>query len=161
MGHLYSAVFDGITLSDYGIKAVSTLLRQLRIISYKHSLANPGGDNYQNNKNKVNYITYNLLMSDLATADHFVAQDRGGKGSKYNLIALCKGCNKIKSNKSVIAWYDQHPGVKKNLINQMVIIDGMSKDGYLEDYDDWAIEIAEKLYDETQGLLDYREKFKE
>ena len=159
MGNFCKTVLDGVQLSDYNIKAASNLIRQLRVISYKHSLAFPYNPNNKDNQSKVCSITYNLLMSDLATADHLVAVDKGGDGTKYNLIGMCKSCNKLKSNNSVIAWYDQHPGVKKNLINQIIIINDMAKDGYLEDYDDWAKRVVQNLYNNTNGAINYIEIF--
>lgn len=121
----------------------------------------PIGRDIKTKNDYIRNIAYNLFASDTATADHLIAYNQGGEGSRYNLIGLCKACNKLKSDKSVIAWYDQHTMVKRNLPKQLEVIDEMARYGELDGYDDWASGIAKTMYDETKGKCDIRDMFRE
>lgn len=45
---------------------------------------------------------YKALEGDDATADHVVPLDEGGEDALENLVAACRRCNGLKSNKPVI-----------------------------------------------------------
>ena len=84
---------------------------------------------------------------------------KGGEGDKYNLIGLCKSCNRTKSKKNVYNWYLENKHLEPNLKKQLRIVDKMAKSGQIEGYDDWAKTIAQKVYEQTYGKLDLREDF--
>ena len=158
--NLMRTVFLGIDLdSPECTKSVYVLLNDLRTVAYRSSLIMPN-DKYENaDKNPVFTLLFNMFKSDVATGDLLIAAKKGGKISKDNQVGLCKGCNNLKSNKSVEAWYTQVLSVRKNFRNQLRIIDNMAKEGLLEGYDDWARTIAETMYEATRGRYDLRDEF--
>ena len=158
--NLIRSVFFGIDLdSPECTKSVYVLLNDLRTVAYRSSLIMPN-DKYNNSdKNPVFTLLFNMFKSDVATGDLLIAAKKGGKTSKDNQVGLCKGCNNLKSNKSVEAWYTQVLSVRKNFRNQLHIIDNMAKEGLLEGYDDWARTIAETMYEATRGRYDLRDEF--
>ena len=102
---------------------------------------------------------FNFFKTDVATGDFLLASKKGGKGLKENLIGLCKGCNNMKSNKGVEAWYTQVLSVRKNFRKQLHVIDEMAKSGKIEGYDDWAKSISNAMYTLTRGRYDIRDEF--
>lgn len=161
IGKLVNDCLKPTNYNEYNIKSISTLLRDFAILNYKYQMVYPIGRDIKTKNDYIRNIAYNLFASDTATADHLIAYNQGGEGSRYNLIGLCKACNKLKSDKSVIAWYDQHTMVKRNLPKQLEVIDEMARYGELDGYDDWASGIAKTMYDETKGKCDIRDMFRE
>ena len=95
----------------------------------------------------------------MATVDHLIPGSKGGEGDKYNLIGLCKHCNKLKSHKEVRNWIAENKKAVENIRKQLLVIDKMAKSGQIEGYDDWAKNIALKIYESTSGKYDLREDF--
>lgn len=158
--NLMRSVFFGIDLdSPNCTKVIYMLLNDLRTVAYRSSLIMPN-DKYDNaDKSPIFTLLFNMFKSDVATGDLLVAAKKGGRASKDNQVALCKGCNNLKSNKSVDAWYSQVLSVRKNFRTQLHVIDEMAKEGLLDGYDDWAKGIAETMYEQTRGRYDLREEF--
>ncbi len=158
--NLMRSVFFGIDLdSPNCTKVIYMLLNDLRTVAYRSSLIIPN-DKYDNaDKNPVFTLLFNMFKSNVATGDLLVAAKKGGRASKDNQVGLCKGCNNLKSNKSVEAWYSQVLSVRKNFRTQLHVINEMAKEGLLDGYDDWAKGIAETMYEQTRGRYDLREEF--
>jgi hypothetical protein len=112
-----------------------------------------------NPKAELAETIYEIFNMDAATADHLNAMKKGGANTIYNMIGLCRACNIQKGSKSVNSWYTTHPGVRKNLLPHMKVVDKMSKDGIISGYEDWATQIAEQMYDSTHGKYDIRNEF--
>lgn len=146
--------------SAIGSKSFWVLLNGFKTIAYKSLVLNPE-NKYNNPDTDVIFTTlFNFFKSDVATADHLYARDKGGESTKNNLIGLCKGCNTLKSNKSIEAWYTQFYSVRKNIKRHLQVIDDMAKNGVIEGYDDWAKNLADYLYNNTRGKCDIRRQFK-
>lgn len=141
-------------------KGIYSLLSDLKTIAYKMSLIQPVSQYDNDDKDPVFTILFNLFKSDVATADYLVATKKGGKGSKDNLIGLCKGCNTLKNNKGVSAWYAQHINVRKNFHKHLEVVNEMAKEGIIEGYDDWAASIAQSMYELTRERYDIRWRYK-
>ena len=82
------------------------------------------------------------------------------KNTKDNLIGMCKGCNTLRNNKGVSAWYAQNINVRKNFHKHLEVVDAMAKEGVIEGYDGWARSIADTMYKLTNHRYDIRHKFK-
>lgn len=143
----------------YSTKSTSVLLYDLNKICYKNTLTRPNGYYDNNDNDAVHTVLFNMFKSDVATADHLIAAAKGGDNSKDNLIALCKTCNNLKSNIGVGSWYSQHYNVRKNFLNQLKVIDNMAKSGELKGFDDWAKNIAQTMYEQTNHIYDKRSEF--
>lgn len=158
--NLLRTVFFGIDLdSPNCTKVIYMLLNDLKTVAYRSSLIMPN-DKYDNaDKNPVFTLLFNMFKSNVATGDLLVAAKKGGRASKDNQVGLCKGCNNLKSNKSVEAWYTQVLSVRKNFRTQLHVINEMAKEGLLHGYDDWAKGIAETMYEQTRGRYDLRDEF--
>ena len=109
-----------------------------------------------NDKDGVYSLLFRLFQQNVATADHLVPEIKGGEGDKYNLIGLCKSCNKLKSRKDVNNWYSENKKLADNLKKQLIVVNNMSKSGQLDGYEDWAEKIAQKVYELTYHRLDLR-----
>ena len=49
------------------------------------------------------------MDKEMIEADHFIPHSKGGKTTICNGIALCGPCNRIKANKSILAYYKPEP----------------------------------------------------
>lgn len=141
-------------------KGIYMLLNNMKSIAYKMSLVQPVSTYDNQDKDPVYTILFNLFKSDVATADYLVAAKKGGKNTKDNLIGMCKGCNTLKNNKGVSAWYAQNINVRKNFHKHLEVVDAMAKDGVIEGYNGWARSIADTMYKLTNHKYDIRHKFK-
>ena len=155
-----NTVFYGIDLdSDFCSKGVYMLLNDMKTIAYKSTMIFPN-DKYDNDdKSPLYTLLFNIFKTDVATAGHLVAPKKGGDNSKENTIGLCKGCNVIKSNKSVEAWYTQLLPIRVNFRKHLHVIDEMSKSGKIEGYEDWAKHVADSMYALTRGRYNLRDEF--
>ena len=142
------------------IKSAYIMLRALKVLSYKNAILTISPYIETHNANEeMREIIYQLFNTDAATADHLIAMKKGGKKTVDNIIGLCKGCNQLKSAKSISTWYSLHLGVRHNFINQIYVIDKMSKQGQIEGYENWAHDIAEQMFESTRGKYDIRKDF--
>jgi len=157
---LYNACLKDLDMKNYPVKPIYILMRNLKTISYKHLCATLDNKYNFNDKDSIYTILFHLFKSNVATVDHLIAEVKGGEGDKYNLIGLCKSCNRTKSQKNVYNWYLENKHLEPNLKKQLRIVDKMAKSGQIEGYDDWAKTIAQKVYEQTYGKLDLREDFK-
>ncbi len=157
---MFRTCFDDNNLLNGSSKIVYKLLTDLKEVASIHSISEVY-EHDKNDKDEIYTILFKIFKMQLATADHLVAASIGGENSKNNLIGLCKSCNsKVKSRKQVKSWYKQNVEMRRNLPIQMSIIDKMAKYGLIEGYDDWAKNIANKMYELTEGKYDIRDKFK-
>jgi len=156
---LYSVCTRDLDLKKHPVKPIFILLRNLKNISYKHLCAQQGANFGFNDKDRIYTILFHLFKYNVATADHLMPGIKGGEGDKYNLIGLCKSCNRTKSQKNVNHWYIENKNLAQHLKKQLEVIDSMAKSGQIEGYDDWAKTIAQKVYEQTYGKLDLREDF--
>lgn len=155
-----ATVFHDINLdSDFCSKGVYMLLNDMKTIAYKSLIITPN-DKYDNSdKSPLFTLLFNIFKTDVATGDLLMPLKKGGSQSKDNIIGLCKGCNLIKSNKGVEAWYTQLLSIRKNFRKQLHVIDGIAKDGKLKGFDSWAKDIAVSMYSLTRGRYDIRDEF--
>lgn len=141
-------------------KGVYVLLDDMKKVAYKTTLVRQNNTYENADKDPVFTILFNLFKSDVATADYLVAAKKGGKSTKDNIVGLCKGCNSLKNNKGVAAWYAQNLNVRKNFHKHLDVVDAMAKDKLIEGYDGWAREIADKMYELTHSRYDIRWRYK-
>lgn len=160
MSALLNACFQNLDLQNYPVKPIFILIRNLKTISYRHLCVNPDNKYEFNDKDQIYTILFHLFKFNVATADHLLPENKGGSGDKYNLIGLCKSCNRTKSQKNIVNWYIENKNLKDNLKKQLTVIDSMAKSGQIEGYDDWAKIITQKLYEQTYGRIDFRDDFK-
>lgn len=156
---MYEACLYDLDLEKHPVKPIFSLLRDVKNISYRHQIAKSNNEGIFPDKDGVYTILFNLFKFNVATADHLVANNKGGEKSKDNLIGLCKCCNTAKAQVAPNNWYTDNKKVGENLKKQMLIIDRMAKNGDIEGYDDWAKDISQKLYELTYGRLDLRKDF--
>lgn len=157
---LYHACIDGLDLQTYPVKPIYTLIKHLKSIAYKNLYASQQDKYKYNDKDEIYSMLFRLFRQNVATADHLVPEIKGGEGDKYNLIGLCKCCNKTKSKKDVNNWYSENKRLADNLKKQLTVVDNMAKTGKITGYDDWAKNISQKVYELTYHRLDLREDFK-
>jgi len=155
----FSVCLKDLDLRTYHVKPIFVLVRDLNSISYKHLCATFDNRYHFNDKDNIYTILFNLFKFNVATADHLMPENKGGEGDKYNLIGLCKCCNRAKSQKKVYNWYVDNKAIEHNLKRQLSVIDKMAKSGKIEGYDDWAKTIAQKVFEQTYGKLDLREDY--
>ncbi len=153
---LQSGCFGDIDLSYPKISAAYSLFRSLDILAYKATVLSSPNFIEHNPKAELAETLYELFNMDAATADHLIAAKKGGAKTPDNMIGLCRSCNYLKGSKSVNTWYTYHPDVRKNFYNHVKVVDNMSKDGIIKGYEDWARQIAEKMYKETNKRFDIR-----
>ncbi len=156
---LNSECFSDIDLSSPNIVAIYSLLRSLNRLSYRAKVLTRPPFMQPNPKAELAETIYELFNMDAATADHLNAAKKGGANTIYNMVGLCRGCNIQKGSKSVNSWYITHPGVRRNFLSHMKVVDKMSKDGIISGYEDWAKQIAEQMYNGTNGKYDIRDEF--
>ncbi len=156
---LYKTCLKDLDMKNYPVKPIYILMRNLKTISYKHLCAKFDNKYDFNDKDPIYTILFHLFKYNVATADHLTPEVKGGEGDKYNLIGLCKSCNRTKSKKNVLNWYIENKHLAQNLKKQLIVVDDMAKSGKVEGYDDWAKTIAQKVYEQTYGELDLREDF--
>ncbi len=157
---LYSSCFFDIDFRDVTFnKTLCVFVDDLRRIAYKYSLIRFFENRDINDKDEVHSIVFNMFKSNVATADHLVAASKGGENSKENLVGLCKGCNNLKNKKSVASWYTQNFLVRVNFLKQLQVIDEMAKSGMLPGYENWARDVARRIYTLTYGRFDLRSNF--
>ena len=149
----------GIDFKNHPVRPIFLLVRELKNIAYKHQCTGLGSNKTFEDKDGVYTILFNLFKYNVATADHLVAEHKGGEGDKNNLIGLCKTCNRLKAQKKVKNWISENKYTIENFKRQMHVIDKMTKSGKLQGYDDWAKNIAQKIYELTEGWYDFREEF--
>lgn len=154
-------VFEGLDLNSFDCtKPVFVLLNDLKLIAYKSATIDVDTQFDNSDKDKIFTLLFNMFKFDVATADHLHAVKKGGIKKKENLIGLCRGCNSLKSNKSVEGWYTQTYPVRINLRKQLQVVDEMAKNGLIEGFENWANGIAEDMYNSTRGKYDIRNEFK-
>ena len=156
---LFKTCIKGLDTKNYPVKPIFILVRNLKNISYRHMCTSQEANKNFNDKDRIYTILFHLFKYNVATADHLQPDIKGGEGDKYNLIGLCKSCNRTKSQKNVHNWYIENKNLAPNLRKQLKVIDDMAKTGQIEGYDDWAKTIAQKIYEQTYGKLDLREDF--
>ncbi len=156
---MYDACLYDIDFDKHPVKPIFSFLRDIKNISYRHQIARSNDSGSFSDKDGVYTILFNLFKFNVATADHLVANVKGGEKNKDNLIGLHKCCNYVKSQVGVNNWYTEDKRIGENLKKQLTVIDEMAKNGDLEGYDDWAKNISQKLYDLTYGRLDLRKDF--
>ena len=156
---LFKTCIEGLDTKNYPVKPIFILVRNLKNISYRHMCTSQEANKNFNDKDRIYTILFHLFKYNVATADHLQPDIKGGEGDKYNLIGLCKSCNRTKSQKNVHNWYIENKNLAPNLRKQLKVIDDMAKSGQIEGYDDWAKTIARKIYEQTYGKLDLREDF--
>lgn len=149
----------GIDFKNNPVRPVYLLIRNLKNIAYKHQCTGTTTTKSFDDKDGVYTILFHLFSYNVATADHLVAEQKGGEGDKYNLIGLCKNCNRTKAQKKVKNWLSEDKKTIMNLKKQLYVIDGMAKSGMLEGYNDWAKNIARKVFQLTDGWYDLRKEF--
>jgi len=154
----FTECFGDINLKDTP-KSIIILISDINKICYKASLINVNKMYNANDNEEIYTILFNLFKSDVATANHLIAPAKGGKNDKSNLIALCKSCSTLKRNKSVKSWYSQNIDVRKNFLKQIKTINDMSKEGKIEGFDDWAKDISQTMYENTNHIYDIRKNF--
>lgn len=157
-GNLHAACFENVDFKEANMKAFYALLKDFRTIAYKSTLVHFPEIEYNTDKDKVYTLMFNLFKSDVATVDHLVPMSKGGEKSKDNLIALCKGCNTIKSNKNVKSWFFSDYNIRKNLKKQLDAIDKLAKEGHIQGYDDWASDTAKNINTLTDGAFYYKDE---
>ena len=153
---LYKECLENLDFQNYPVRPIFVLLRNLKSIAYKHMYVNEEEKSKYNDKAGVYSLLFRLFQQNVATADHLVPEIKGGEGDKYNLIGLCKSCNKLKSRKDVNNWYSENKKLADNLKKQLIVVNNMSKSGQLDGYEDWAEKIAQKVYELTYHRLDLR-----
>lgn len=156
---LYCACISDMEVKRHSVKQIYVFLRNLSTISFRHLCAVPETKHSFGDKDPVYTILFNMFKYNVATADHLTAEIKGGQGDKYNLIGLCKSCNRTKSQKNVHNWYIENKYIGLSLQKQLKTVDKMAKSGQLEGYDDWAKTIAQRVYEQTYGKLDLRKDF--
>ena len=157
---MYQECFGDLYISNTGQKALYVLCTDLKEVAYKYGLIKEI-ETDSLDKDKIYSIVFKLFKFDVATADHLVAASKEGHKSSDNLIGLCKGCNSIvKANKSVHSWFSQNYYVRFNLRKQLHTINNMAKEGLIDGYDDWAKNMADKMYELTGHKYDIRDEFK-
>ncbi len=159
LSEFFSTCLKDLDIKTYHVKSIYVFMRDLNSISYKHLCATFDKRYDFNDKDNIYTILFNLFKFNVATADHLMPENKGGDGDKYNLIGLCKSCNRSKSKKNVNNWYADNKTIRINLRKQLLTIDKMAKTGQIEGYDDWAKTIAQKVYEQTYGKLDLRKDF--
>ena len=150
---------DGIDLDNDCTKSTYIFLEDLKKVAYKYSLTQPNFISIRSEQKLLHTIVFNLFKSDVMTADHLDAMALGGDNSKYNIVGLCKGCNTLKGRKSINSWFSQILNVRKNFDRHLMFVDQMAKDGIITGFDDWAFNIAQKVYDATHKKFDMRYLF--
>jgi len=78
------------------------------------------------------------------TIDHIVAKDLGGKDDIDNFIGMCKDCNTLKDNESVIEFFSH---IELNYIPNRVLLEAYKQQKEMKEY-------LEKLYKEREALSD-------
>jgi hypothetical protein len=150
---------NGIDINEDTPALVYKFLHRIKMACYKNSLIQCNEYDKEYDKDKIQTILFKLFGSNLATADHFVAASQGGEGSIDNMIGLCKGCNKIaKGKKKIYSWVVQNKEIENNFLAQVNTVNQMSKNGEIKGYENWAKNIAEKMYELSYGNYDIRDK---
>ncbi len=158
---IFESITSGIDLNAYKMpKAIYVLLDDFRKIAHINSISRYSELDAKCDKDPVETIAFNMFKSDVFTIDHLVSMAKGGSRTKDNLIGLCKFCNTLKSEKGVRAWYVENFEVRKNFHKHLLVIDDMAKKGLISDFDTWARDVAEKMYELTYGKYDIRHLFK-
>ena len=156
----YNKCLKPLDLEKAPVKAIYAFTTRIKHIILSHRITSTEIKQSKRKEDPIYTLVFNIFKMNVATADHLHATSKGGDDSIDNLIALCKTCNKIKSKKDVRTWIIDNKRVKNNIANQMHVIDKMAKSREIEGFDNWAINISNKLYELSEGKIDLREEFK-
>lgn len=159
--NLYDNVFANRFPEDNLPNAVFILATDLKKICFANVIAKPKESYISIDSSPLGSVIFGIFRADAATVDHYVPRAKAGDNQKNNHIGMCKICNTLKGKKSPLAWVLNSPEVKQNFILQLKTVDKMAKDGLINDYDNWAKDMAKIFYYSTYKRFDIRDEFKD
>lgn len=159
--NLYANVFANRFPEDNLPNAVFILVTDLKKICFANVIAKPKESYISIDSSPLGSVIFGIFRADAATVDHYVPRAKAGDNQKNNHIGMCKICNTLKGKKSPLAWVLNSPEVKQNFILQLKTVDKMAKDGLINDYDNWAKDMAKIFYYSTYKRFDIRDEFKD
>lgn len=101
-------------------------------------------ENYNYSWSKT--FTERIFRKSTLTQDHLVARNNGGDDDVNNKIGLHRECNQIKGKKSLYQWYNEDSQIENNMINYLKEMNKNIKNKKLNQYNDYSLNIANKIY---------------
>lgn len=131
---------DRLNLHDY----TENFLTKIELIQGPayHSRELYEAENY--NWSKV--FIERIFRKAVITQDHLIARNNGGSDTIDNKIALHRECNQLKGRQTIAKWLTNNPQIEDNMANYLRKINEKIKDGKIKDCDNYAKEIANKIF---------------
>lgn len=131
---------DRLNLRDY-IENFLTRVEQIQGPIF-HSKEIYESENYSWSKVFVERIFRKAVI----TQDHLIARKSGGSDAIDNKIALHRECNQLKGRQTIAKWLTNNPQIEDNMANYLRKINEKIEDGKIKNCDNYAKEIANKIF---------------
>lgn len=100
-----------------------------------------------------------IFRKSTLTQDHLIARNNGGADDINNKIGLHRECNQLKGKKSLYQWYNEDPQIEDNINYYLDETNKNIINKKLNNYDNYASNIANKIYYLGGGKSKIKEKF--
>lgn len=100
-----------------------------------------------------------IFRKSTLTQDHLIARNNGGADDINNKIGLHRECNQLKGKKSLYQWYNEDPQIENNMTNYLKETNKNIKNKKLNNYDDYSLNIANKIYYLCGGRSKIKDEF--
>lgn len=104
-------------------------------------------------------FTERIFRKSVFTKDHFIARNNGGTDDLNNKIGLHRECNQLKGRQSPSTWLRKNPEIEDYMANYLRKINEYSINGEINDCENYAKDIANKIFYLCGGRDKLRKEF--
>lgn len=113
----------------------------------------------QENYSWSKVFTERIFRKSVFTKDHLIARNNGGTDDLDNKIGLHRECNQLKGQQSPARWMRRNPEIENYMAEYLRKINEYSKQGKIKDCENYAKDIANKIFYLCGGKDKLRKEF--